>query len=227
MHEFRVVRQEFPETVDATGAPVLAAWYTFHVSEDGTTWFPSLKWFRECNVAGLPKTYYVDRCVGRVKAGRSAEAFGQSAVVLADGKPVGFAAVEKGRGRGAVYAETGPAKVAMVTGRGGLAKPREERKGFKAKVDGAELPRTYPTEAAAKAACAIHCFMTRHKLGRVAHVLERLKEEFPDAKEHKAWACCQENAIRATVDGVEYAIGWLPDVRPWTVEKFKPLSPTE
>lgn len=71
MATFEIVRAEFAD----------GPHYTFLV--DGA---PSLKWFRECTVLGLPKTYYVDRCVARLKAGRSREAFGDAPEVRLDGR---------------------------------------------------------------------------------------------------------------------------------------------
>lgn len=225
MHEFKIVREEFHETYDDAGKAVLAPSYTFHVSDDGgKTWFPSMKWYPECKTPGLPKTYFIDRCVNRLKAGRSSEAFGPVSV-LVDGQPVAVKLPPGIKpGRATVVAESGPANVEMVKSHGGGSKPRERRKGFKVVADGVELSASYPTEAAARSAAAVHCFLTRNKLGRVGHALEKLKAEFPSS-ECKVWACAKHNGIRATVDGKEYSIGWVRDsAGEWTVEKFKQIA---
>lgn len=218
MHSFKIVSQTFPEPHPETGEPWDAPWYTFLVSDDdGKTWLPSMKWYRECNVPGLPKTYYVERCINRLKAGRSSEAFGGHQVVTEGGHVVGISKAAK-QGRATVKAASGPTEVKIVGG-----KPREARRGFVGVVDGTSLGE-FPTEAAAKSACAIHAFMTRNKLGRIHHAMERLQAEF-HGKECKVFACCERHEIVATVDGAEYSIGWLPpdqtESREWEVERFK------
>lgn len=196
MHQFKVVY------VEGKDSP-----YTFHVSDDGETWYPSLKWFHECAVIGLPKTYYVDRCINRLKAGRSTEAFGMM-TILVDGVPHEARVRGTPLGRAHVYLDPSPPEIEEVALHGGGTKRREKRKGYRAMVDGIELATEFPTEAAAKAAAATHAFMTRNKLGRLSHVLERFKELVPGT-DHKVWACCTDNKIRATCGGVEYSIGWL------------------
>lgn len=229
VYEFKIVREEFPEP-GPEGTPVLVPWYTFHVSDDGgQTWLPSLKWYRECVTAGLPKTHFVDRCIGRLKLGASREANGDGLVLMKDGAPVGLAMPQGGRiGRGAVFQKDGPAETELVPTRGG-AKLREKRRPWCAQVDGALLadrdgsPVEFPDEKSARGAMAIHAFMTRGKLGRIAHAREQLMALVPGGKEYRVWACCGQNSVRATVDGVEYALAWTRDPEgQWTVESAKP-----
>lgn len=215
MHEFTIVKKEFYEGEDAEGKPFTKDWYTFLV--DG---FPSLKWFRACEVQGLSPTYYVDRCINRLKAGKSREAFGGIQVgVENSGRMV---VMGETAGRGIVYQDTSPPEVSMVNG-----KRREKRKGFKFSCDGVEASQVYPSEQAARAACAIHCFMTRSKLGCIPKVLLRLKEEYPNG-DCKVWACKETNGIRAMVGETEYLIAWLDPSKSgtgqWEVEKFKQIT---
>lgn len=236
MHEFRIKAKVFQEGfVDGKETdPNLVPYYTFHISDDGgKTWYPSMRWFHECSVKGQPKTYYVDRCIERLKAGRSAAAFGTAPYVLAGEEIVGRVKMGTTSGRGSVERESGAAETERVPVKGGT-KPREVRKGFRGLVDGIPLadekdtPRSFPTEKAARAAVAIHCFLTTGKAGRRDHLIERLKELVPDGTEYKVWLCCDEDALRATVDGTEYAIAWLkPGESPdgeWYVERVKPLT---
>ena len=231
MHEFKIISQDFREGVNPDGSPLMRTYYSFHVS-DGKDWFPSMKWFPICTVAGLPKTYYVERCINRLKAGASREANGDALLVMQGADVVGLAKVKGGKsGRGEVFQDSGPAKVEQVKSHGGQVKPREERKKWKAKVDGAELcgvdgkPVEFPDEKSARAATAIHAFLTRGKVGRISHARERLEELVPGGSVYAVWTCCKENSIRAAVDGVEYAIGWAKDSSgQWFVEKVKPMA---
>ena len=223
MFEIKIVRDEFHESfdydekgnlkLDSAGKPIeiKAPHYTFHVSDDeGKTWLPSLKWFRECTVEGLPKTYYIDRCINRLKLGASRTAFGDALPVMRDGQLVGFTGPSPSSPpcRAKVFQDDSPPKITMTESHGGVLKPKEERKKWKAIIDGKELPGEFPSEMAARAACAIHCFMTRGKLGNFEYIHARLKELVPEGKEFRVWACPECNEIRATVDGQEYKLGW-------------------
>lgn len=237
MAEFKIVGQEFPELgynpdgtamLDAAGnhVQVMKPWLTFLV--DGK---PSLKWFRECAVEGLPKDYYVQRCIKRLQSGFSREAFGDAPTILKDGVPVtvdvgdrvsaeeflvkaGFdrsrvkamlAKLPSGKGRGAV--EEIPADGQRTTGSGKVVQARPR---FRYVLDGKPSVETFPTEAAARAACAVQAFMTRGKLGTLGLIEAALRAAHP-GKSCEVWACAADHEIKASVDGKQVAIGWEPD----------------
>lgn len=200
MADFKIVTQEVPNGVNPDGTPLLVTQYSFLV--DGV---PSLLWANECHVQGLPKTYYIDRVIGRLKEGRSA-AFGAAAVKVGDqvfsappGKTVRASVVQKAAA-GAVKFEAAP---------GGTLKPREPRPSWTYVLDGTESKETFPTEQAAKTACAIKAFMTRGKLGRLDEVRAILTEKHP-GKECKVFVCPRRHAVVATVSGVPHAVGIDP-----------------
>lgn len=221
MAEFTVVSERFEQG---------RLYYSFLV--DGT---PSLKWFPECKVEGLAPTYHVDRCISRLKAGRSREAFGPAPEVSVGGVPLrteddsqetkaleamksagvpeslAKQAVEQlkklqGKGRGRVYSEEGKAPEGTTDS----GKPRTARPVWRYSLDGKPSEKTFPTEAAAREACATAAFMTRGKLGRLAEVKAALEAQFPGV-ECKVWACKGEHCVRAKAGEVEYLIGWEPD----------------
>lgn len=99
------------------------------------------------------------RVVGRLQQGRSAEAFGDRVTAV-----VGDRAVlpVKG-GRGHVERAAGEVVVETVTTKSGRTKPRETRPGFVYVLDGGEGVAA-PSEAEARALCAIEAFRTRGKL---------------------------------------------------------------
>lgn len=208
MSEFTIVRQEFRKGFDEQGNPVVGPYYTFLV--DGA---PSLFWQPECSVPGLPKTYYIDRTINRLKAGRS-EAFGPPMVAVG-GKPVvpasalGLDGKEK-KNRARVFKDDTPPVLELVTVHGGGTKPRESRPGYRYELDGVTSAETYPSEAAARAACAVKAFMTRSKLGR----LEEAKATFEAANPGLSctvYACPKEHTIYANVNGVKYSVGFASD----------------
>lgn len=212
MIKYEIVQYDFHKEYNDKGTPVSEPWYTFLI--DGQ---PTLKWFKECTVEGLPKTYYVDRCINRLKEGKSKEAFGGVSLAL-DGSKVVANGTKSGRGR--VFLDTSPPTYETVKG-----KKREKRKGYKYEVDGVESDKDYSTEALAKEACAVHCFLTRNKLGQLKTAEEQLQSSFPEGT-CKVWACSETHTIRATVDEQEYSIGWIQSGDTWVVERFKPI-PTD
>lgn len=146
--EYQVILDESKAgRVDKNGAPLEC--YTFTVN--GT---PSMKWFKPCQVEGLLATYYVERCIGRLKAGRSREAFGGP--VLAMGAAGDLVWMEAPAPRGSV-------------------RRCEKRNRWVYTLDGREAEQTYPTEATAKEACACAAFMTRGKLGRLKEAVETFR----------------------------------------------------
>jgi hypothetical protein len=125
-----------------------------------------------------------------------------------------------GQGRGSVHQVETSGEPTTVVSRGGQSKPREARPVWRYTLDGLDSTDTYPSEAAARAACALAAFMSRHKLGRLKEVQARLEAEFP-GQACRVWVCPQEHAIRATVDGVEYHIAWSHLGGLWSVDHFK------
>lgn len=207
MHDIKIVREEFHEYTDEKGNSVKSPWYTFTVDD-----VPSMQWFRECLTPDLGPTYFVQRCINRLRQGRSSEAFGSQYT----NEP----------GRGKVMLEPGPVKYEIIKVSEGI-KRREIRKGWVYTLDGVQCEKVYTTEQEAKSACAIAAFMTRHKAGQIENALTLLQEEFPES-ECKVWACAETHGIRVTVDGEEYAIGWIKDESgKWSVEKFKKIFPEE
>jgi hypothetical protein len=243
----------YPESfIDVEGRSQTRVFYSFTV--DGV---PSLHWLPQCDVPGLPKDYYIQRTLNRLRSGRSKEAFGDAPQVAVDGVPVAvtsltedrFQAIESqlrsagvpdslvastlrslrqasGQGRGSVYPDPTPAAPTTVVSRGGQTKTREARPLWRYSLDQLESSETFPTEAAARAACALAAFMTRHKLGRLAEVQARLEAEFP-GQACKVWVCPKEHAIRATVNGLEYLIAWSRVGDLWAVDHFKKQEPED
>lgn len=206
MHVFEIVSENFKAS-DGSGGD--EKWFTFLV--DG---MPSLKWFKACNDPAKPETFFVERCISRLKMGRSSEAFGPHKVQV-DGKIAGAVAGKKGRAE--IVQPNGPPEVVLLNG-----KPKEVRRPFCVTVDGKKVCECH-TEEDARGAAAIHAFMTRDKLGQIPAAAEKLAAENP-GKECKVWACRETHGIRATVDGEEYSIGWVPPgphSDKWAVEKFK------
>lgn len=249
--EIKIVGPLFPETyLDDKGAEQTRGFYSFTV--DGV---PSMKWYPECRVPGLPIDYYVRRCVKRLEAGQSAEAFGASPVVSLNGKPVAlesaapdFADVmtkltvagvpddlaakaidvlRRGSkaGRGSVR-EVAPKGVPLAVVQNGRTKMREAKPTYRYTLDDIECEEDFPTEAAAKRACALRAFMTRHKLGQIPAAQKALETAFP-GRACRVWACAKEHGICATVDGERYSIGWELLGGTWTATKFKKVEPDE
>lgn len=229
MFEFKVVRAEVHDSfeMDKGGKlkSVKAPCYTFHVSDDGgKTWVPSLKWYRECTVKGLAKTYYIDRCINRLKAGASREAFGSSLSVSLDN---GNSASAQRNGRASIKMIEHKGEMEMVA-KGGKEKPREKRPTYKAFVDNQEIGE-FPSEQTAKGAAAIYAFMTRGKLGRIHYARTRLMELIPNfpPESYKVWACTEEERIRAKIGEQEYSIAWIPPGQSvsgqWEIEYFKSI----
>lgn len=215
--KIEIVGPSYPEQyLDADGEPQERYFYSFLV--DGV---PSLKWYPECNIPGLPKTYYVERCMNRLKAGRSSEAFGTAPMIAVNGQVLNSAALSAGNGRGAI--KQLKAKSTQLVAQGDRSKPVEGRPLFKYVLDGKESSEEFPTEAAARTACAFKAFMTRHKLGQIPAAQLALEKEFP-GKVCKVWACPQDHEIKATVGGKQYAIGWVKVDGKWVVERFKPME---
>lgn len=213
MHEIKVIGPLYPETYrDDQGVERVRRHYSFTV--DGV---PSLYWQPECATPGLPPTYFIDRTIKALDAGLSREAFGGGPALSMNGSAV----PSPSAGRGRVYPEAGETETETVA-HGGRQKAREKRKGWKVALDGVELAETYPTEPAAKRACAIMAFMTRGKVGHIPRVLDKLKTENP-GRECAVFVCPDEHEVAATVDGRKVGIVWVRTAGGgWGVEKFKP-----
>ena len=123
-------------------------------------------------------------------------------------------------GRGSVLKDRGDPKVEEVTSHGGRTKPREKRAGWRYTLDGVQSEDSYPTEAAARSACAFAAFMTRGKLGAVPTVLAVLQSQFP-SRECRVWVCAEDYEVKASVDGKEYGIVWARVGAQLVAEKFK------
>lgn len=163
--------------------------YTFLV--DGV---PSLKWFHRCHLSGHAPTFYADRCIGRLKKGLSREAFGGPAVMLAG------ASAAPPAGRGKVY----QAGTVAYTSKAGKS---VERAAWKYDLDGQCCGETYPTEDAAKAACALAAFMSRGKLGRVGEAQAALEAAHPGCS-CKVSVCAKKHKVVAEVDGKPVAVAF-------------------
>lgn len=160
MAEFKVFCDETRKgRVDKDGAPLEC--YTFAVNGA-----PSMKWFKPCLLpreqlppaydAALPtEEYYVRRCIGRLRQGRSREAFGGPSLAMGPGGVL-------------VQQQAAPA-------RGTVCRCDQTRR-WKYTIDGREAPDTYPTEAQAREACAAAAFMSRGKLGRFAEAAEAFRQ---------------------------------------------------
>lgn len=148
--EYKVVKDESKVgKVDKNGAPLEC--YTFTING-----MPSMKWFKPCMVEGLPEDYYVQRCIGRLRNGRSREAFGGPIVTAGVDGNVFVSATQPPRG---------------------FVSRCAHRKRWVYTLDGSEASETFPTEAMAREACAIAAFMTRGKLGRLAEAAEAFRAE--------------------------------------------------
>lgn len=161
---------------------------------------PSLKWFHPCTIEGLSRTYYVERCINALKAGLSREAFGGPVATIrsADG-PARQVNLNPG-GRGKVFHED--AEAAETTTRSGKTVRRGGRR-YRYSLGGQPSEESYPTEAAAKEACAVAAFMTRGKLGRLVEVESAFKSEYDQA----CVASMDSGSVIATAeDGTRYAV---------------------
>jgi hypothetical protein len=246
--QIKIVGPLFPEKyLDESGVEQTRGFYSFLV--DGV---PSLKWYPECRVPGYPVDYYVRRCINRLEAGRSAEAFGTAPTVVIDGQPVTAAATDPNyssvlsqlqaagvpsdlaeqavavlrrgskSGRGSIR-EVQPTGNGVAIIQGGRLKHRPAKSAYSYTLDGVESEESYPTADAARRVCAIRAFMSRHKLGQVPAAQAALEAQFP-GRACKVWACAEEHGICATVDGERYSIGWQNVAGTWTVEKFKKIG---
>lgn len=116
-----------------------------------------------------PTEHAANRVIGRLRLGRSGEAFGGAGVATAGATTA--AALTRGHkrpGRGKVV-KAGEVTVETVTTKSGRVKPREKRPGFLFELDGkADESLVVASEAEAKAMCAVAAFKTRGKLGRFA-----------------------------------------------------------
>ena len=121
-----------------------------------------------------PTEYAAHRVVTRLEQGRSGEAFGRSVAVAGDRDVRVAEALPKARGRVVEVPKKGKEKVALGSGK---EKEREAKPSYKYVLDGKESADEYPTEAAAREACAFAAFMTRGKLGRLAEVEEAVKAD--------------------------------------------------
>lgn len=209
--DIKIVGPLFPETyLDNEGKEHTRGFYSFTV--DGV---PCLKWWPECRVEGMPKDYYAQRCIDRLKAGRS-DVLGKGAGVAAGG--TGATVMSGGIGQRATIATV------EVVKKPGTATVTYDRPRFRFILDGKESTETYPTEGLARGAAAIAGFMTRDKLGAIPDTLAILKEQFSGQKCH-VWVCPEEHEICATVDGQRYAISWARDSNgKFYAERFKKIG---
>ncbi len=134
--------------------------------------YETMMWFSPCKVNGLNENYYVERCINRLKQGRS-EAFG---------------------GPGVVQNEKLLASGRKVRARTFESSPRR----WKYELDGKACEEHYPTESLAKEACAVKEFLTRGKLGRLKEIEESFKTKH--GKECKAYVKNNKITIDAADD---------------------------
>lgn len=210
-HQKQAYGEDGSPLVDGDGNPVLEAKWTFTV--DGQ---PSLYY--------SPNEHGIRRVVERLRQGRSREAFGGSGVVV-DGAGVvqavahlpsaigsaGAEAQATKQGRGCVTCEDGPVAMAATRANPKKVKPRggNARKVFRATVDGKCLGKTFASEAEAKAACAIACFMTRGKLGKLAETAAAFEAQL--GRKATVAVCPERHAVVCRDEaGVEYAFGVEP-----------------
>ena len=213
--DIKIVGPAYPETfLDEQGVEQTRSFYSFLV--DGV---PSLKWLPECNVPGLPKTYYIQRTINRLMSGRSSEAFGSNPTVIDGAGRIMAMPHRAGRG---VVRKIEPTVESTTVVRGGRTKTVEPKPTFRFTIDGVESKEEFTTEQIAKTACAVAAFMTRGKLGAIPAALEKLKAEFP-GKDCKVWACPKDHEVKASVDGKLVAIAWVDVGDRKAVERFKEL----
>lgn len=109
-----------------------------------------------------PNRYAIERCISRLKEGRSSEAFGDTVNVMANGVKVAEAKMGASKGRAKVTCHTPMASTATRKTKSGKEKPAINRPVYRAELDGEHIG-DFPTEKEARAACAIKAFMTRGK----------------------------------------------------------------
>lgn len=197
MPEFSIVRDD--ERAASTGGRDV---YTIII--DGV---PSLKWFPACETPGMKPDYFAQRCIDRLKAGRS-NVFG-GPLIVADTKVVGRAVVA---GQAPVRARVyrGEPKTETVESGGKKGKTRERVvTPWVAELDGATIGE-FATEAEAKCATACQAWKTAGKLGQIPAALAALQEAFP-GKACEVKACPKKHRIVASVDGVRYHVGFRDD----------------
>lgn len=156
----------------------------------------SLMWF--------PTVHAAQRCAGRLLLGRSLEAFGGSGVATAAGVAVGVTAAGRGRaGRGKVERSHREVAVSTAETKSGKAKPRETRPGFVFVLDGREGVHA-PSEAEARALCAVEAFRTRGRLNPARHA-----EAEKAFREQKKKDCKVHQVGRRVVAKDDSGLLWL------------------
>lgn len=117
---------------------------------------PSGMWF--------PTRYAADRCLNRLRAGRSAEAFG-GAGATNGGVGIQYASLDgSDKPARAKIVRGDEVTVETVTTKSGRTKPREKRPGFVVELDGKAFEGG-TDEAAARGLAAVQAFVTRGKFG--------------------------------------------------------------
>jgi hypothetical protein len=138
--------------------------FTFTV--DG---LPSGMWF--------PTRHAADRCVLRLKLGRSGEAFGGAGLTAA-GASVGYAALDGNDRQARAKVEVGgEVTTETVEAKSGRTKPREKRPGYVVTLDGLAYEGG-TNEQEAKGLAAVQAFLTRGKFGLKEEACEAFKDAF-------------------------------------------------
>lgn len=177
------------ETVERTGRPIQTWSFRVDGVESGFWSF---------------RRYDVERCISRLREGRSSEAFGDVVDVLSNGIKVAEARTGPKQGRAKVSKFTPQVQASTRKMKSGRDKPTVVRDMFRAEVDG-EYIGDYKTEKEARAACAFRAFLTRGKAKLNGQVVET-------AQGKQLTVIYNGKGLRATdKDGNEYAVGFRKD----------------
>lgn len=152
---------------------------------------PTLMWWPICKEESLGWDYFARRAIKRLQAGREDSLGGMVKPVRA-----GFQATAEDAPRGRVFSVT--TGTPTVNARG---KTREAPARWKYALDGVESEKDYPTESAAREACACAGFLSRGKLGRLDAIRAAIGEGAT------VGVCPERHRIVARdAAGVEYAV---------------------
>jgi len=163
-----------------------------------------------------PTRYAVERCISRLKEGRSREAFGDKVDVFSNGVKVAEARTGPGQGRAKVTQFQPNVQQSTRKMKSGREKPPVNRPMFRAELDGEHIG-DYATEKEARAACAFKAFMTRGKA-------KLHDQQVETAQGKRLTVKYTGKGLRAVDnDGNEYAVGFRSDGR----HVIKPILPPE
>lgn len=162
------------------------------------------------------RQYDVERCISRLKEGRSSEAFGDVVDVLSNGIKVAEARVGPKQGRATVTQFTPQVQQSTRKMKSGAHKPAVVRDMYRAEVDGQHIG-DFATQKEARSACAFKAFMTRGKAKLNGQTVET-------AQGKKLTVTYTGKGIKAVdEEGNQHAFGFRKDGN----HIVKPIMPSE